>query len=320
MAQRNNKENVWTHLDSIQNPHLGPWLCIGDFNDLHDQLEKYGGRPVLNNHNQGLRSFLNSNGLIDIGFSNPKFTWRNNRHGRALIRERIDRIIVNQQWRLLFPDASLNHLASSASDHHPLLLQTTGSQRKPTRRRNAIESIKLGLGIWSMDPFAIANIFIDHFKVIYTSINPYIPNQLENLFEKQISDQKNERLLVIPSEVEILEAIKQILNYKAPGPDGMTALFYRHYWSIIKNEVIEAVQNFFRSGKLLKQLNHTNIALIPKTQSPNSPTQYHPISLTNVFYKIITKMLSNHFKATLLKIIDECAKVHSKYPMIGLKC
>ena len=59
-----------------------------------------------------------------------------------------------------------------------------------------------------MDPFAIENIFIDHFKAIYTSTNPQIPNHLDNLFEKQITDQENELLTVVPSEKEIFRALK----------------------------------------------------------------------------------------------------------------
>ncbi|XP_042962444.1 uncharacterized protein LOC122296710 [Carya illinoinensis] len=72
---------------------------------------------------------MDRNGLIDIGFTGPKFTWTNNRKGVALIKERLDRVIVNQEWRLLFPDASLQHLASSASDHHPILLNTSANSR-----------------------------------------------------------------------------------------------------------------------------------------------------------------------------------------------
>lgn len=47
----------------------------------------------------------------------------------ALIRERLNRLIANQEWGLLFLDASLQHLASSASDHHPLMLHTTNNQK-----------------------------------------------------------------------------------------------------------------------------------------------------------------------------------------------
>ncbi|XP_042942842.1 uncharacterized protein LOC122277024 [Carya illinoinensis] len=72
---------------------------------------------------------MDRHGLIDIGYSGPQYTWSNNRSDMALIRERLDRAMATQEWRLLFPDASLQHLASSASDHHPLLLHTINNQK-----------------------------------------------------------------------------------------------------------------------------------------------------------------------------------------------
>lgn len=72
-----------------------------------------------------------------------------------------------------------------------------------------------------------------------------LPGHLENLFERQVSDQENELFSAIPSEDEVLAVIKQISNKKAPGLDRMTALLYSHYWNIIKREVINTVQNFF---------------------------------------------------------------------------
>lgn len=93
----------------------------------------------------------------------------------------------------------------------------------------------------------------------------------------------------------------------------MNAIFYS-YWIIIKKEVIAAVQNFFKNGKLLKQMNHTNIALIPKIPNPSLPHHYHPISLTNAIYKILTKILANHLKITLPRMISslQIAFVHGR--------
>lgn len=40
----------------------------------------------------GLRIFLERNGLADLGFSGPNFTWSNNRQGLGNIREHLDRV------------------------------------------------------------------------------------------------------------------------------------------------------------------------------------------------------------------------------------
>lgn len=38
---------------------------------------------------------------------------------------------------------------------------------------------------------------------------------------------------------------------KAPGPDGITGLFFHTYWDTVKSDVIEAVQKFFPLGTFL---------------------------------------------------------------------
>lgn len=55
-----------------------------------------------------------------------------------------------------------------------------------------------------------------------------------------------------------------------------------------------AVQSFFRGKFLLKAHNHTHIALIPKAESAATVHNYRPISLCNVFYKIIWKKIGKY--------------------------
>jgi len=53
-------------------------------------------------------------------------------------------------------------------------------------------------------------------------------------------------------------------KFKAPRPDGFGTAFFQDRWHIVKDDVCRAVRSFFEDGKLLKQINHTLIALIPK--------------------------------------------------------
>ena len=78
---------------------------------------------------------------------------------------------------------------------------------------------------------------------------------------------------------------------KSPGPDGMTALFYQQSWSVIKMDMVNMVNDFLSSGSFDDRLNMTKICLIPKTVRPNRMTELRPISLCNVGYKIISKVL-----------------------------
>nr|GFA57722.1 zinc knuckle CX2CX4HX4C [Tanacetum cinerariifolium] len=56
------------------------------------------------------------------------------------------------------------------------------------------------------------------------------------------------------------------IDDKSPGPDGYTATFFKEAWTIVGDEVANAIREFFTNGKLLKELNHTIIALIPKVK------------------------------------------------------
>lgn len=120
------RDDFWHVLDSVASSFGGPWLCMGDFNCLLADWEKQGGLPVASSFLNPLQNLINSHGLIDLGFHGSPFTWSNNRHGLANIRERLNRGLANCQWRSLFPRVMITHLTRSASDHSPLLIDMVG--------------------------------------------------------------------------------------------------------------------------------------------------------------------------------------------------
>uniref|UniRef100_A0A2N9IE82 Reverse transcriptase domain-containing protein n=1 Tax=Fagus sylvatica TaxID=28930 RepID=A0A2N9IE82_FAGSY len=106
-----------------------------------------------------------------------------------------------------------------------------------------------------------------------------------------------------PDEVAV--ALKQMSPLKAPGPDGLPPLFYHKYWHLIGEEVTKAVLTCLNTGKILRAINHTYITLIPKVQNPEVVMDFRPISLCNVIYKIISKVLANRLKTLLPRIVSE---------------
>jgi ribonuclease HI len=91
---------------------------------------------------------------------------------------------------------------------------------------------------------------------------------------------------------------------KAPGLDGLSADFFLDNWDIVGEEVSQIVLHALNSGVMNKGMNFTYIALIPKIKSPKKVSDFRPISLCNVIYKLVSKVLANRLKVWLPKIIS----------------
>ncbi|GJV83921.1 putative RNA-directed DNA polymerase, eukaryota, reverse transcriptase zinc-binding domain protein [Tanacetum coccineum] len=102
----------------------------------------------------------------------------------------------------------------------------------------------------------------------------------------------------------IKNAMFSMGNEKSPGPDGFTAAFFKEDWDIVGKDVILAVREFFINGKLLKEMNHTIIALIPKVSTPARVNDFWPISCCNVLFKCISKIIANRIKSSLKVFIS----------------
>lgn len=99
-----------------------PWLIGGDFNEVLEEKEKFGGLLVRNNRIDKFAKCLNHCKLIDLGYQGSHFTWTNKqRHGYTVL-ERLDRFLANYDWINLYPEATVKHLPRTHSDHCPILI------------------------------------------------------------------------------------------------------------------------------------------------------------------------------------------------------
>ena len=66
----------------------------------------------------------------------------------------------------------------------------------------------------------------------------------------------------------------------------------------------EEVKGIFASGKIPEYLNQTIITLIPKHKNPKTFNHYRPISLCNMVYKIVTKIIVARLRPLLPGLVS----------------
>ncbi|KAF4358722.1 hypothetical protein F8388_013670 [Cannabis sativa] len=127
---RVDKEQFWVQMGDIVMKSQFPLLLLGDMNGTLNDRECFNYNGNASQYAFDFRRMVHRAGLIDLGFIGPNFTWGKgggSSNGRGpMKRARLDRGLVSIDWRILFPDAIINHLTATASDHRPLMLDTTG--------------------------------------------------------------------------------------------------------------------------------------------------------------------------------------------------
>ena len=91
---------------------------------------------------------------------------------------------------------------------------------------------------------------------------------------------------------EVEHALKSFKKYCSPGPDGWPVEFYLFFFDLLKNELLSAVDTTRVTGIIPASLNSTFIALIPKKDNPQNFAEFRPISLCNLLYKLISKVIA----------------------------
>ena len=115
---------------------------------------------------------------------------------------------------------------------------------------------------------------------------------------------ENKKILIkLMAMQEVEEVVHQMALGKAPGLQGFTSNFFHHFWDLIKEEVLDIVEEYRSKRGVLKAFNATFLNLIPKEAREDSPDKFRPITLCNVIYKIISNVIVNYLKPLLLSLI-----------------
>jgi len=123
-----------------------------------------------------------------------------------------------------------------------------------------------------------------------------------------------------------LDEIKKIVfacnPTKAPGPDGMSFLFYQTFWDILKDDLLRLFTSFYNHELDVAKFNLASITLLPKKDDAIIVRNFRPISLINCSYKLITKLLAYRISNVMDSIIDlsQTAYIKGRFILDNVVC
>jgi hypothetical protein len=142
------------------------------------------------------------------------------------------------------------------------------------RKKNFIKKLKNSDGDWVEGMEQLKPLIRDYFVNIFNSEVQAIDGSFLEKIQPKITQGMNEKFLNPFTAEEVKKAVFSIGDYKAPGPDGLHAIFYKKLWNICGEEVTQEVLNALNTGVIPEGWNDTTVVLIPKVDDPELVTQF----------------------------------------------
>ena len=184
-----------------------------------------------------------------------------------------------------------------------------------------VSKLKVGENCYIEDQFEILKEEKKFYESLYrsTKINP---NSFKNspFFNSEnvttLSEEEKKSCEGLINDEECINALKDFDNNKTPGTDGLPAEFYRFFWPDICHDLLASYNFAFQHGTLSISQRRGIISLIPKKSKDKTLLEnLRPISLLNVDYKILTKVITKRIEKVLPTLInsDQTGYVKGRY-------
>uniref|UniRef100_A0A803SPA4 Reverse transcriptase domain-containing protein n=1 Tax=Anolis carolinensis TaxID=28377 RepID=A0A803SPA4_ANOCA len=182
--------------------------------------------------------------------------------------------------------------------------------RKLRRKKEAtyINKIKLEDKIYVTEK-EILNQFLKFYSKLYEKDEvekENISKYLGKLYLQKIKEEDRERLNKEISGNEIQKAIKKLDGTKSPGPDGISAIYYKTFEKELTPH-LQKIMNLIREVKNMPDSwKEALITVIHKENTDQEDIKnYRPISLLNVDYKIFSSIMADRLKNFLENWINQ---------------
>ena len=134
---------------------------------------------------------------------------------------------------------------------------------------------------------------------------PPPPAAVQHL-ETTLTAQDNQDLAQPITEAELLAAIKTSKKNKSPGTDGITAEFYKAMAPIIKDQVLEVLNDMLSRRHIPEEMLCGIIVFVEKHNKAVRVKDYRPLTLLNTDTKLFTRVLAARLTPLLDKLLHPC--------------
>lgn len=144
---------------------------------------------------------------------------------------------------------------------------------------------------------------LEYFKELFSSPVIDNPNILQVPLHSEFSREGRNILTASVNKDEVRRAVFSMKSFKAPGPDGFQPIFFKHFWDVVGDYLWRLVESAFDRGYSDMAIAEILIMFIPKIDHPRHLKEFRPISLCNVVYKVIMKVLVQRMRPFLDEFI-----------------
>nr|GEW17354.1 hypothetical protein [Tanacetum cinerariifolium] len=273
-----------------------PWSILGDFNASLFMEESTACGSKIDIAMREFRDCVDEIEVMDVQSTGLRFTWTQKPKGVHGILKKLDLVMAN----LEFNDEFISAYAILIYDHSPsMLCIATLYETKPKRFKffniltahdKFLEVVKTKWG----HQFSGFHMFYVKAKVLWLKEG----DSNFAYFHKVIKSRTSR------SRIDTISNSEGVVFENNLVHDA----FVSHYEIFLRQagdtSPFNSVNLFKSNGTLLRELNHTIIALLPKVKTPTHVTDYRPISCCNVLFKCISKIIANRIKHCLMRIIS----------------
>ena len=171
------------------------------------------------------------------------------------------------------------------------------------KTRNRLSGLFNSNGVWVTGEENMVGVIQNYFDNLFASSSPSNAQvgRVINTVKSSLCSTSKRLLDSVFTAEEVRVALFQMNPWKAPGEDGFPAGFFQKFWTVVGDDLTRVCLDCLNNGHSVGKINRTVICLIPKVKKVENLTDIRPISLCNVVYKCVSKVLANRLRKVLRK-------------------